>query len=29
MNLEFWLGGVVAGGILVYLFTVLLHPERF
>ncbi len=29
MTLEFWLGGTVAAGVLVYLFHVLLHPERF
>jgi K+-transporting ATPase KdpF subunit len=29
MILEYWLGGAVALGILVYLFYVLLHPERF
>jgi K+-transporting ATPase KdpF subunit len=27
--LEYWLGGAVSIGILVYLFYVLLHPERF
>jgi K+-transporting ATPase KdpF subunit len=29
MTLEFWLGGAVAGGMLVYLFYVLLNPEKF
>lgn len=29
MGLELWLGGTVAAAILVYLFYVLLHPERF
>ncbi len=29
MSLEYWLGGVVALGILVYLFFVLLNPEKF
>jgi K+-transporting ATPase KdpF subunit len=29
MALEYWLGGAVSVGILVYLFYVLLHPERF
>jgi len=29
MTLEYCLGGSVALGILVYLFWVLLHPERF
>ena len=29
MILEYWLGGSVAIGVLVYLFYVLLHPERF
>jgi K+-transporting ATPase KdpF subunit len=29
MILEYWLGGAVSVGILVYLFYVLLHPERF
>jgi K+-transporting ATPase KdpF subunit len=29
MVLEYWLGGVVSVGILVYLFYVLLNPERF
>jgi K+-transporting ATPase KdpF subunit len=29
MTLEYWLGGVVALGILVYLFFVLLNPEKF
>jgi K+-transporting ATPase KdpF subunit len=29
MTLEFWLGGSVAAGILVYLFYVLLNPEKF
>jgi len=29
MNGEFWMGGGVALVLLVYLFWVLLHPERF
>ncbi len=29
MNLEFWLGGSVAAVVLVYLFFVLLNPEKF
>jgi K+-transporting ATPase KdpF subunit len=29
MTLEFWLGGSVAVFVLVYLFYVLLNPERF
>ena len=29
MTLEFWLGGTVAVGILLYLFYVLLNPEKF
>jgi K+-transporting ATPase KdpF subunit len=29
MILEYWLGGAVSLGILVYLFYVLLHPDRF
>jgi len=29
MLLEYWLGGFVSVAILVYLFYVLLHPERF
>jgi K+-transporting ATPase KdpF subunit len=29
MILEYWLGGSVATGVLIYLFYVLLHPERF
>ena len=29
MILEYWLGSCVAIGVLVYLFYVLLHPERF
>jgi K+-transporting ATPase KdpF subunit len=29
MALEYWLGGVISIGILVYLFYVLLHPDRF
>ena len=29
MTAEYWLGGVVALGLLVYLFYVLLRPERF
>jgi len=29
MTLELWLGGVVAAGVLVYLFYVLLNPEEF
>ena len=29
MTLEYWLGGVVTLGILVYLFFVLLNPEKF
>jgi K+-transporting ATPase KdpF subunit len=29
MILEYWLGGVVALGILVYLFFILLNPEKF
>jgi K+-transporting ATPase KdpF subunit len=29
MTLEYWLGGVVTLGILVYLFYVLLNPEKF
>jgi|GraSoiStandDraft_56_1057294.scaffolds.fasta_scaffold242104_2 K+-transporting ATPase KdpF subunit len=29
MVLEYWLGGAVSVGILVYLFYVLLNPERF
>ena len=29
MALEYWLGGIIAVGILVYLFYVLLHPEHF
>jgi K+-transporting ATPase KdpF subunit len=29
MILEYWLGSSVAIGVLVYLFYVLLHPERF
>jgi K+-transporting ATPase KdpF subunit len=29
MTLEFWLGGTVAVGVLVYLFYVLLNPEKF
>ena len=29
MILEYWLGGSVAAGVLIYLFYVLLHPERF
>jgi K+-transporting ATPase KdpF subunit len=29
MTLEYWLGGVVTFGILVYLFYVLLNPEKF
>ena len=29
MSLEYWLGGVVTLGILVYLFYVLLNPEKF
>lgn len=29
MILEYWLGGAVSLGILVYLFYVLLHADRF
>ena len=29
MTLEFWIGGTVAVGITVYLFHVLLNPEKF
>jgi K+-transporting ATPase KdpF subunit len=29
MTLELWLGAAVAAGILVYLFYVLLNPEKF
>lgn len=29
MTLEYSLGAIVAVGLLVYLFYVLLHPERF
>ncbi len=29
MAAEYWLGSVVALGLLVYLFYVLLRPERF
>ncbi len=29
MLLECWLGGVISVGILIYLFYVLLHPDRF
>jgi K+-transporting ATPase KdpF subunit len=29
MILEYWLGSAVSVGILVYLFYVLLHPDRF
>jgi K+-transporting ATPase KdpF subunit len=29
MVLEYWLGGIISVGILVYLFYVLLHPDRF
>ena len=29
MFLEYWLGGIISVVILVYLFYVLLHPDRF
>ena len=29
MTLDYVLGGIVTAGILVYLITALVHPERF
>jgi K+-transporting ATPase KdpF subunit len=29
MSLLFWIGGVVAAALLVYLFIALLRPEKF
>lgn len=29
MTLELWIGGSVAAGVIVYLFYVLLNPEKF
>lgn len=29
MELEYWIGGIVAAFLLIYLFYVLFRPERF
>lgn len=29
MNIEFWLGGITAAGLLAYLTYALVYPERF